>query len=157
MPRFLLFAASLAAALGAGAAVTGCGGQSYASPPTSAVAPHRGPVAVFASRDPRAGRLLGTVSVKGDFNGDVRELFPELVRKVQALGGNALVIDAMGSHYEEGGPGAGFSKNGGLRACPFGCRRSSSAAPMETATVELKGRALWLTPAELESIEQGAP
>lgn len=155
MPRFLLLAISLAAALGAGAIVTGCGGHSYASP-ASAATPHHGPVAVFASRDPRAGRLLGTVSVRGDFNSDVRELFPELVRKVQALGGNALVIDAMGAHYEEGGPGAGFSKNGGLRACPFGCRRSSSAAPMETATVELKGRALWLTPEELESIERGA-
>ncbi|HEU4532808.1 MAG TPA: hypothetical protein VFS00_01775, partial [Polyangiaceae bacterium] len=128
-----------------------------AAPRTAAAAPHRGPVAIFASREPGAGRELGVVSVRGGFNSDVRELFPELVHKVQELGGNTLVIDAMGAHFQQGGPGAGFSLNGAVYTCPYGCRRSTVNAPTEAVTVELKGRALWLSQEELERAEGGTP
>ena len=145
-----------AAALGA---LAGCSDvTSYAAPRAASGAPRQGPVAVFASYDPHVGRELGAVAVRGGGSDDVGELFPELVRRVQELGGNALVVDAMGARFElvsQWSMGAYPSYGYG---CGFGCARwAAPQPPLEVMTVELRGRALLVSPEELARIETRAP
>ncbi|HEU4535805.1 MAG TPA: hypothetical protein VFS00_16880 [Polyangiaceae bacterium] len=159
--RSLPLAALAALALGA---LAGCGDlASYAVPRAGgARSPARGPVAVFASYDPHVGRELGTVTVRGGYDDDVRELFPELVRRAQELGGNALVVDAMGASFELVSPwaNAGYWPAG----CGPACTRGVAAqAPLEIMTIELRGRALLVSPDDLARVErvvradEGAP
>ncbi|MCU0684620.1 MAG: hypothetical protein MUF34_20640 [Polyangiaceae bacterium] len=162
MARRVLRSGSLAALAAlvtvASAALTGCGDLSSYSVPhaAGARAPREGPVAVFASYDPHVGRELGAVVVRGGHDDDVRELFPELVRRVQELGGNALVIDNMRARFELVSPWA----NAGYwpAACGPACSRGvASPAPLEIMTIELRGRALWVSPDELARVEGRAP
>lgn len=142
----------------ASGALAGCSDLSSYSVPRGAAAraPRQGPVAVFASYDPHVGRELGAVVVRGSSNDDVRELFPELVRRAQELGGNAIVLDAMGARFELVSPwaNAGYFPAG----CGPSCARwGAPQPPLEVMTVELRGRALWVSPDELARVEKGAP
>ncbi|HEU4409008.1 MAG TPA: hypothetical protein VFS43_27355 [Polyangiaceae bacterium] len=139
-------------------ALAGCSDLSSYSVPHDAArrSPRQGPVAVFASYDPRVGRELGAVVARGGSDDDVRELFPELVRKVQELGGNALVIDSMGARFDLVSPWATTAY------APYGCglsctRWGAPQPPLEVMTVELRGRALLVSPDELARVERGAP
>jgi hypothetical protein len=139
-------------------ALAGCSDLSSYSVPREAArrAPRQGPVAVFASYDPRVGKELGAVVVRGGSDDDVRELFPELVRKVQELGGNALVLDAMGARFELVSPWVSAAY--GPYGCGLSCGRfGSPQPPLEVMTVELRGRALLVSPDELARVEGGAP
>lgn len=156
MARRVVRTLSIAAvALGA---LGGCSDlSSYAVPRAAARrAPREGPVAVFASYDPHVGRELGAVVVRGGSDDDVRELFPEMVRRVQELGGNALVIDKMGARFEFVSPWA--SVGYGPYGCGPSCTRLGGGPqpPLEVMTVELRGRALLVSPDELARVEGGA-
>jgi hypothetical protein len=141
------------------ACLAGCRDVPSPSPPRAvARAPRHGPVAIFASYDPHVGRELGVVSARGGGRDDVNELFPELVRRVQELGGNALVVDAMGARFDlvSPWPEAGYPPYG--FGCGFGCTRwAAPQPPVEVMTVELRGRALWVSPDELARVEARSP
>lgn len=77
--------------------------SSYAVPTTGTPrAPRVGAVYVYASRPVPAGSTeLGIVEARG-YGPDmaIDKLFPELVRRAQELGGNAVVVDWMGMGSE---------------------------------------------------------
>jgi hypothetical protein len=96
------------------------------------------------------GHHLGVVSAQGGESAqsnDVRVLYAELVRQTRALGGNAIVLDAIDTKLED--RCAIFS---GLPS-PHGCGAGSldgiaHPASDDAVTVELRGKALRLSPDE---------
>lgn len=85
------------------AAGAGCSNvSSYAVPvgPGPLAQPRSGAVSIFATTQPTVGRELGIVEAQGrqDEVG-VEVLFPELIARVQELGGNALVLDSSGARF----------------------------------------------------------
>jgi len=92
------FCAVLLAAL-----LAGCSGVSSSAVPLQGPAQpaYHGAMAVYATRVPTVGRELGVVEARG-VQGDtsIEALFPELVRRAQELGGNALVLDQAGARFE---------------------------------------------------------
>ncbi len=90
--------ALLAGALG------GCSSVSSYAVPTgpSAAPPSYGAVTILATGEPEGGRELGIVEVRGSHESvGVDELYPELIRRVQQLGGDALVLDQIGARFEQ--------------------------------------------------------
>ncbi len=147
-----------AAALGA---LAGCSDLSSYALPRGAVtgAPRRGPVAIFASYDPHVGRELGQVVARGGNSDDVGELFPELVRRAQELGANALVLDAMGARFElvPAWPSTNYPPSAAYPCGPACTTRwGAPQPPLELMTVELRGRALWVSPDEFARVERPA-
>ncbi len=87
----------LVAALG-----TGCTSiRSYAVATGPATPPTHGPVTVLATGgEPEGGQELGVVEASASHDeGTVDRLYPELIRRVQELGGNALVLDQLGARF----------------------------------------------------------
>ncbi|HEU4412483.1 MAG TPA: hypothetical protein VFS43_44990 [Polyangiaceae bacterium] len=105
-------------------------------------------VAVYASRAPQSGRELGAVRVEGGIgieDNDVRDLYKEAVRQTKALGGDALVIEAIITRIER--EPRHYKADKVDPACNVGC--GTGVAPKsvkETMTVELRGKALRLSP-----------
>ncbi|RYE92656.1 MAG: hypothetical protein EOO75_06185 [Myxococcales bacterium] len=84
-------------------ALGGCHSVSSYAVPTgpAAVAPSYGAVTILATGEPEGGHELGIVEASGSHDGvGVDQLYPELIRRVQQLGGNALVLDQMGARFE---------------------------------------------------------
>lgn len=112
---------------------------------------HEG-VVVFASRAPAGGRELGEVHAHGGVgvkDNDVRDLYEILLSQTRSLGGNALVIESMSTHMQ--GVRPAYSNDRVNPACNAGCTRGVPPKRVEEVmTVELRGKALWLSPEELE-------
>jgi hypothetical protein len=112
-------------------------------------------VTVFTSQAPAGGQDLGTVSARGGEKGkdnDVRALYQELVRQTRAKGGNALVIESIKGGVKnetvvplgEGAPGS----------CEPDCPPESAVPIDDAMSVELKGKAMRLSPDELKGPAQ---
>jgi hypothetical protein len=132
------------------ALLSGCGNiTSYGVPTRAAPAASGGGVAVaiFATREPPAGHELGIVEARGMLNDtSVEVLFPELVRRVQELGGNALVLDQTDARFELVTMWSSYQQ-----MVPCGSRglcTNWQAIPTthEEMLVVLRGRAWWLPP-----------
>jgi hypothetical protein len=128
-------------------ALTGCRGVVSYGVATGPVAqPRAGSVAIFATRAPEVGRELGIVEARGGLGeASVDVLFPELVRRVQELGGNALVLDQTDARFELVTTWSSYQQ-----LIPCGSRGfclSWVAMPTthEAMTVVLRGRA-WALP-----------
>lgn len=112
-------------------------------------------VVLASAAPPRLGRLLGEVSASGE-GANARELYAELVRQTRALGGNALVLESMGARL--GAREDIYSALGSAHGCGASC--SDGASPVatdETMAVELRGKALLLSPDEKESLRRSPP
>lgn len=154
----LRFAALTAAMLGFGCAHTEAHAVLFEAPPGAAGAPGgRGApkgddVAVFASRAPAGGQELGEVHAHGGVgvkDNDVRDLYKILVSQTRSLGGNALVIESISTHLAGSRPA--YSNDRVNPACNAGCTRGVPPKRVEEAmTVELRGKALRLSPEELD-------
>jgi hypothetical protein len=109
-------------------------------------------VVVFASRAPAGGRELGEVHAHGGVgirDNDVRDLYKILLSQTRSLGGNALVIESMSTHLQGARPA--YSNDRVNPACNSGCTRGVPPKRVEEVmTVELRGKALRLSPEELE-------
>lgn len=109
-------------------------------------------VVVFASRAPAGGRELGEVHAHGGVgvrDNDVRDLYKILLSQTRSLGGNALVIESMSTHLQ--GARSAYSNDRVNPACNAGCTRGVPPKRVEEVmTVELRGKALRLSPEELE-------
>jgi hypothetical protein len=65
------------------------------------MAPHLGPVMVFAAGQPLSGTELGVVEVHASqMEATIETLMPLFVDKVAQLGGNAAVIDGVRANFE---------------------------------------------------------
>lgn len=132
--------------------LAGCSSvSSYAVPTQGAGRPGaQGAVAIYATSEPTSGRELGIVEARGVHeDGAVEVLFPELVRRAQQLGGNALVIDQAEARFEEVTSYSSYQQ-----VTPCGARGlCTNWQPMpvtsEQMVVVLRGRA-WLLPAAAE-------
>jgi hypothetical protein len=112
-------------------------------------------VVLASAAPPRVGRLLGEVSASGE-GGDARELYADLVRQTRALGGNALVLESMGARL--GAREEIYSALGSAHGCGASCSDgASSVATDETMAVELRGKALLLSPDEKEALRRLPP
>lgn len=82
------------------AAALGCSTvRSYGIPTSDQRrAPHRGPVAVSATRDPPEGEELGAVEASGVTT--IEEIVPEFMARVAQLGGNYARIDRIATRFE---------------------------------------------------------
>jgi hypothetical protein len=117
--------------------------SSYAVPTSQTRLPPRvGAVAIYATRPPPVGTELGIVEARGGgAEGGVDVLFPELVRRAQQLGANALVIDWMGAKIE-------LVQTWGQHPMTFPCGRGycttwdTYPTTQQVMTVVLRGRAL---------------
>lgn len=132
--------------------LAGCGGVSSYAVPTSGrtLPPSSGAIAIYATREPAEGRELGVVEAKAAREeGSVEVLFPELVRRAQELGANALVIDTAGARFE-----LVTTWTNQQQLVPCGSRSFCTvwqpvASTHEEMVVVLRGRA-WLLPAQGE-------
>jgi hypothetical protein len=146
MKRWIVGVAAAVAGLGG----AGCSGvSSYAVPTTAEARPvTRGPIAIFATRPPGVGRELGVVEVRGDRGeNNVEVLFPELVRRAQGLGANAIIVDWMGARFQLV---TTYVTQTSLFPCgPRSFCGTQVAVPTTTEEVHvvLRGRA-WLLPEE---------
>jgi hypothetical protein len=117
-----------------------------------------GGVAVFASCPPAGGRELGEVVARGGEgveDNDVRELYSELIRQTKALGGDALVIESMKADLKSAPPAPSRVRE---LAPPCGARctdETSLRGRAETMTVELRGKALRLSPEKPRGVTTG--
>ncbi|MCS6899147.1 MAG: hypothetical protein RMJ98_01800 [Myxococcales bacterium] len=104
-------------------------------------------VAIFATREPTMGHELGIVEARGTLSDiSVEVLFPELVRRVQELGGNALVLDQTDARFEQVTMWSSYQE-----MIPCGSRGFCTAWQVVPTTHEemfvvLRGRAWWLPP-----------
>jgi hypothetical protein len=146
-------------------AATGCSNVSSYAVPTAGPTPQPrvGAVAVFASRPPTEGRELGIIEAKGQHGeSSIAVLFPELVRRAQELGGNAVVIDSVAGRYE-------LVESWSNQTTMFPCGFRSACSQWNTyptvheeMSVVLRGRA-WLlpepgnTPREIAAPPAGSP
>lgn len=133
-----------------GLALAGCGGvTSYGVPTGKTPSPaSTGAVAVFATRDPPAGHELGIVEARGVLNdSSVDVLFPELVRRVQELGGNALVLDQTDARFELITTWSSYQQMIPCGSRGFCTSWQSIPTTHEEMVVVLRGRA-WLLPSE---------
>lgn len=105
-------------------------------------------VTIYASRRPENGRDLGMVFVEGGVgieDNDVRDLYKEAVRQAKALGGDALVIESI--HTRIVSEPRRYKVDKVDPACNVGCTPGvEPKAVRETITVELRGKALRLSP-----------
>jgi hypothetical protein len=63
--------------------------------------PYAGPVAIFAASQPTDGTELGVVEVHAiNLEATIETLVPLFVQRVAQLGGNAAVIDDVGTHFQ---------------------------------------------------------
>lgn len=64
--------------------------------------PYEGPIAVYASgKIPEGARDLGVVEVHGaQTEATLETLFPEFIRKVASIGGDAAVIDGVTGRFD---------------------------------------------------------
>lgn len=130
-------------------ALGGCSGVSSYGVATSPkrAAPTQGAVLVYAANPPPSSATeLGIVEARAPRGlGTVDELFPELVRRAQQLGANAVVIDYLGARFEwvNDGPPPGAPMLCSMRGCT-----GLDAYPQmhEEMTVVLRGRALLVAP-----------
>lgn len=110
-------------------------------------------VAIYASSRPESGRDLGTVFVEGGVgieDNDVRDLYKEAVRQTKALGGDALVIESI--HTRIVSEPRRYKADKVDPACNVGCTPGvDPKAIRETMTVELRGKALRLSPEGLDA------
>ena len=112
------------------------------------VAPRVGPVLVFAAHEAPAGATeLGVVEAKGPGEGaTVDVLFPELVKRAQELGADAVIIDWMGMSVEEVQTVVhvnALQPCGGIIQCS---RLEPVVQVQPVAHVRIRGRALKLPP-----------
>jgi hypothetical protein len=85
----------------------------------------------------------------GPLGNDARALYAELVRQTRALGGNAFALESMGARFDDGA--ATFS--GPSNGCGASCIDSvGHAVTDEVVRVELRGKALLLSPEERASL-----
>jgi hypothetical protein len=119
-------------------------------------------VAVLAEAPPASARELGVVIACGRMGPDgdgVRALYAELARQTRALGGNALVLESLGTHLVDGDNGAdkdtipSSPPNGCGASCPDG---AGCVVTGEVIVTELRGRAMLLSSEEREVLAPGA-
>ena len=131
----------------AGLTQVGCHAvSSYGVATREARGPSSGAVAIFATQAPAEGHELGIVEARGSLeDASVEVLFPELVRRVQELGGNALVLDQTDARFQLVTTWSSYQQ-----VIPCGSRGFCSSwqtmpTTHEEAQVVLRGRA-WLLP-----------
>lgn len=122
-------------------ALVGCGSSPSYTVRTgpAGAAPSTGPIAVYATREP-PGAEVGVVEVKG-FAGDgnIDVLMPEFMRRAQALGADAVVIDVVALVVEEVDS---VVDDGQVLCAPVGCARTPPrVARQDFAYVRVRGRA----------------
>lgn len=135
-------------ALVGGLLLAGCSGVTSSAVPIQdgPRAAFAGAVAVYATGEPGVGQELGVVEARGvRSDASIEALFPELVRRVQELGGNALVLDQTAARFELVTSWSNYQQ-----MMPCGSRglcSSWQAVPTthEEMVVVLRGRA-WLLP-----------
>lgn len=134
MPTALRCLATLALAAAA------CSPVRSSAVPTTAwrLAPHRGPVAVSATRDPAEGVLLGTVEASGPSTID--EVLPEFVSRVAQLGGDFARVDEVRTRFEWVQRPVMQQYNCGSFRFPMMCTRQFMQSD-EVATLLVRGRA----------------
>lgn len=96
-PTALVFAAAL------GCASMGCSSVSGSAIPTGPVrlAPHAGPVAIYAASEPAGAAVVGVVEVHAvGSEANVETLLPAFVEKVASVGGDAAVVDDVGARFD---------------------------------------------------------
>jgi hypothetical protein len=150
-------AAFVALATLAGAS-TGCASVSSSGVATGPFAgpPRSGPVAIFmGNRPPPGTREVGLVEARGSGDNDgVDALFPELVQRVQELGGNAVLIEWIGPRFDVTPYYPAYTMMPCGRGPCMGATMTSQ--PMEVMTVVMRGRAL-LLPTDTPAPETSAP
>jgi hypothetical protein len=126
---------------------TACGGVASSAVATGPFAgpPRTGPVAVYMAQPlPAGAREIGLVEARGGGDHDgVDVLFPELVRRAQQLGANAVVIEWLGPRFDVTPYYTGYTTQ--MVPCGRGpCLGMSTSQPTEIMTVVLRGRAYFV-------------
>lgn len=111
-------------------------------------------VAVFASSQPQAGQEVGTIVVKGREGSSVNALYGELKRQTRELGGNAVFVESRGARNDEHRPV--YTALSSSHDCGASCAKgdASTKGSHETMTVELRGKAMRLSPEELKASQE---
>jgi hypothetical protein len=127
------------ALLGVAPGCTSLGSSAVRTGPIQ-LAPHHGPIAVYAVNAP-PGDAIGLVEVHATLQeGAIDDLMPELAQRVLELGGDAVAIDSVGARFDlvERPMTESFTYPCGIAVCT-GTRFYS--ANDEVMTVTVRGRA----------------
>lgn len=147
---------ALCACLALLAAAPGCAQVSSSGVATGAFRgpPRSGPVAIFmGNRPPPGTKEIGLVEARGTGDNDgVDAIFPELVQRVQELGGDAVLIEWIGPRFDVTPYYPAYTMMPCGRGPCMGATMSSQS--MEVMTVVMRGRAL-LLPKTGQPVEAG--